>query len=338
LFEIRWQGHGGRNPDPEDEIELEVAVWFRSETQRYPRSTTVRQVARGYDLPIDKNIIFETRRFKKGRSFGDRTLGELFKEGELKWLRIYYEGQDCREFKPEFEELIEKSSSRLASGACLGKIIDSGRPTSDVVFPSGIQSVPGESNQAASDPQPLSEESLNLAPESANSDPQVVQPSGTFSPSGAQSVSGEPSQIFSDPQPLKEESLNSFDKRICPWECYVDEEVRPYFPETMLRFRLKDSGNVPDTTHEFGGVAGGQTPQGYILPPIVFPEPPVNTTSPSDPKVPGSLKGPVGDSDSSSDSWEEEDLADVDLSEDERAQRMMVADAHQLHKLRQAVV
>jgi hypothetical protein len=130
----------------------------------------------------------------------------------------------------------------------------------------------------------------------------------------------------------------AFDKRICPWECYVDEEVRPYFPETMLRFRLKDSQNVPDTTHEFGGVAGGQTPQGYVLPPIVFPKPPVNTTSSADQKVPGSLKGPVGDSDSSSDSWEEEDLADVDLSEDERLQRMMVADAHKLHKLRQAVV
>jgi hypothetical protein len=130
----------------------------------------------------------------------------------------------------------------------------------------------------------------------------------------------------------------AFDKRICPWECYVEEEVRPYFPETMLRFRLKDSNNVPDTTHEFGGVAGGQTPQGYVLPPIVFPKPSVNTTSPSDPKVQGSATGPVGDSDSSSDSWEEEDLADVDLSEDERLQRMMVADAHKLHKLRQAVV
>jgi hypothetical protein len=32
------------------------------------------------------------------------------------------------------------------------------------------------------------------------------------------------------------EHYAAFDRRICPWECYKDEEVRPYFPDTMLRF------------------------------------------------------------------------------------------------------
>jgi hypothetical protein len=138
------------------------------------------------------------------------------------------------------------------------------------------------------------------------------------------------------------EHYSEFDKRICPWECYVDEELRPYYPETMLTFKLKDAHNVPDTTHEFGGVAGGKTPRGEILPPIVFPKAPINTTSPADPKVSGSATGQLGasvtGSGSSSDSWEEEDIADVDLSEEERSQRMAVADGHKLHKLQQAVV
>jgi hypothetical protein len=138
------------------------------------------------------------------------------------------------------------------------------------------------------------------------------------------------------------EHYSSFDRRICPWECYIEEEKRPYLPDTQLCFRLKDANNVPDTTHEFGGVAGGQAPRGEARPPIVFPKPPVNTTSATDPKVAGSEPGPIGTSptgsDSSSDSWEEEDIADADLSEDLRAQRIAIADEHKLRKLRQAVV
>jgi hypothetical protein len=137
------------------------------------------------------------------------------------------------------------------------------------------------------------------------------------------------------------EHYSEFDKRICPWECYINEELRPYFSDTPLRFRLKDAHNMPDTTHEFGGVAGGQTPRGEVLPPIVFPKAPIDTTSPKDPKVAGSATGPIGSqtgSDSSSDSWEEEDIADVDMDEAERFQWMAIADAHKLRKLRQAVV
>jgi hypothetical protein len=34
---------------------------------------------------------------------------------------------------------------------------------------------------------------------------------------------------------------SSIDHRICPWENYIDEELRPYYPETPLRFRLNRS-------------------------------------------------------------------------------------------------
>jgi hypothetical protein len=96
---------------------------------------------------------------------------------------------------------------------------------------------------------------------------------------------------------------SGIDQRICPWESYVDEELKPYQPDTMLRFRLNKSLEIPDTTREFGGVSGGLTPSGNVLPPIVFPNPPINTTSPTDPKVQGSAPGPiVTGSDSSSDS------------------------------------
>jgi hypothetical protein len=53
---------------------------------------------------------------------------------------------------------------------------------------------------------------------------------------------------------------SSIDRRICPWESYIDEELRPYYPETQLRFRLNTSLEIPDTTRNFGGVSGGQTP------------------------------------------------------------------------------
>jgi hypothetical protein len=64
-----------------------------------------------------------------------------------------------------------------------------------------------------------------------------------------------------------------------------------------------------------------------VFPPIIFPKPAINTTSPSNPKVSGSFAGQVDaeeepDSDSSSDSWEEADLEDE----------------HKMCKLRQAIV
>jgi hypothetical protein len=130
--------------------------------------------------------------------------------------------------------------------------------------------------------------------------------------------------------------FSSFDQRICPWENYIDEELRPYYPESPLRFRLNTSMEIPDTTREFSGVSGGLTPQGYVLPPIIFPNPAINTTSAADPKLAGSEPGPVG-SDSSSDSWEEEDIPD-EAPEAQKLQMMDISDAHKLQKMKQAIV
>jgi hypothetical protein len=118
---------------------------------------------------------------------------------------------------------------------------------------------------------------------------------------------------------------SSIDHRICPWENYIDEELRPYYPETPLRSRLNKAREIPDTTREFGGVSGGLTPLGKVLPPIVFPKPAINTASAADPKVPGSQPGPLDATDSSSDSWEEEDTQE-EITEEQRLQLQAISD------------
>jgi hypothetical protein len=132
------------------------------------------------------------------------------------------------------------------------------------------------------------------------------------------------------------EFYSNMDHRICPWESYIDEELRPHHSETTLRFRLNKSLEIPDTTRQFGGVSGGLTPSGVVLPPIVFPAPPINTTSATDPKLAGSSPATLGPgSDSSSDSWEEEDIPD-ELDDEQKLMMIAASDAHKLRKLRQA--
>jgi hypothetical protein len=104
---------------------------------------------------------------------------------------------------------------------------------------------------------------------------------------------------------------SNIDARICPWENYIEEELRPYYQDMPLRFRLNRSKEVPDTTREFGGVSGGLAPDGTVLPPIIFPKPAINVTAPGDKPGTSGHRGPIGpqgSSDSSSDSWEEEIL------------------------------
>jgi hypothetical protein len=113
----------------------------------------------------------------------------------------------------------------------------------------------------------------------------------------------------------------SYDRRILPYSCYVEEENRPYYPETIIVCRLKDGEDPPDTTKEQGGAAGGTSREGYYLPPIEFPAPAIDTTGGT--KVQGADRGQVAmDSDSSSDSAEDEDGVDD----------------HKLHHLAQAAV
>jgi hypothetical protein len=73
---------------------------------------------------------------------------------------------------------------------------------------------------------------------------------------------------------------------------------------------LANGVDVPDTTGAFGGAAGGVSPGGYILPPIVFQKAPIDTTGGG--KVQGALKGVrKTDSNSDTDSIEDEDNEDT---------------------------
>jgi hypothetical protein len=51
--------------------------------------------------------------------------------------------------------------------------------------------------------------------------------------------------------------FSSIDERIPPFDCYIDAENRPHYENTLLSFRLADGIEIPDTTREFGGAAGG---------------------------------------------------------------------------------
>jgi hypothetical protein len=79
------------------------------------------------------------------------------------------------------------------------------------------------------------------------------------------------------------------DQRIPAFSCYIVEENRPYQDNTLLEFRLADGVDVPDTTGCFGGAAGGVSPGGCILPPIIFPKAPMDTTGVT--KMHGAPKG-----------------------------------------------
>jgi hypothetical protein len=97
------------------------------------------------------------------------------------------------------------------------------------------------------------------------------------------------------------------DQRIPPFHCYIDEEKGPHLDNTLLAFRPKDGADVQDTTGAFGRAAGGVSPKGNILPPIMFPRPSIDT---SKGKIAGGAKGPLkkpGDSDSDTDSMEHEE-------------------------------
>jgi hypothetical protein len=110
--------------------------------------------------------------------------------------------------------------------------------------------------------------------------------------------------------------FSSIDERIPHFECYINEENRPYPDNPLLSSRLADGIEIPDTTRGYSGAAGGISRGGLVLPPTVFPAKPIDI---SEGKIQGGKKGQVGDSDSSSDSQEDEEGDDT----------------HELHKLAQ---
>jgi hypothetical protein len=104
--------------------------------------------------------------------------------------------------------------------------------------------------------------------------------------------------------------FQAIDKRISPFGCYVQEENRPCFENTLLEFHLAEEVNVPDMFDEQGGVAGGTNSKGQILPPVIFPTV-IDTTGGT--KMNGALKGIPGDWSSVSETDSDADAEDEDF-------------------------
>jgi hypothetical protein len=104
------------------------------------------------------------------------------------------------------------------------------------------------------------------------------------------------------------------DPRLPPFNEYIEEETRPYHDGDLVRFNLKGFVQITDRSNEGPGRNGGDNGRKIILPPIVYGNSPVNTTSPANPKVQGSLQSPIGLSKASDDS--ESDSFPTDSEED----------------------
>jgi hypothetical protein len=93
------------------------------------------------------------------------------------------------------------------------------------------------------------------------------------------------------------------DPRIPPLIEYIEEDTRPYHDGDLVRFNLKGFIEITDRSNEGPGRDGGDNGRKIILPPIVYGNSPINTTSPTNPKVQGSATGAIGSDDSESDSF-----------------------------------
>jgi hypothetical protein len=117
----------------------------------------------------------------------------------------------------------------------------------------------------------------------------------------------------------------ALDPRIPPLAEYIEEDTRPYRTGVPICFYLKAHILITDRSDEGPDRLGGDTGTGIMIPVIKFGARPINTTDPSNPKVPGSLKASPGDPDSG------EDSCLTDRIEDE------VGETHRLTRISQAI-
>jgi hypothetical protein len=68
------------------------------------------------------------------------------------------------------------------------------------------------------------------------------------------------------------------DPRIPPYACYKAVDDRPHYTETTINFRLQKGVDVEDTAANGNGAAGGDNRHGFILPPIIYPPPPIDVS------------------------------------------------------------
>jgi hypothetical protein len=114
------------------------------------------------------------------------------------------------------------------------------------------------------------------------------------------------------------------DPRIPPLAEYIEEDTRPYQNGDLISFQLKKFIEITDRSNEGPGRDGGDNGRKIILPPIVYQAAPINTTSPSNPKVQGSATGQIGKQTS-----DESDSFPTDSEEDINGYERRLARIHQ---------
>jgi hypothetical protein len=85
------------------------------------------------------------------------------------------------------------------------------------------------------------------------------------------------------------------------WQISEHEDNRPYFEGSAIEFRLKPDVDVPDTTGNEGGAAGGTNSKIGVLPPIGFPTAPIDASGGTE--LSGALKGMPGSDSCATDSY-----------------------------------
>jgi hypothetical protein len=93
------------------------------------------------------------------------------------------------------------------------------------------------------------------------------------------------------------------DPRIPPFAEYIEEESRPYHDGDLVRFNLKGFIEITDRSNESPGRNGGDNGRKFILPPIIYGKPPLDTSDPNFPKIYGGSKAPIDSDESESDSF-----------------------------------
>jgi hypothetical protein len=116
------------------------------------------------------------------------------------------------------------------------------------------------------------------------------------------------------------------DPRIPPMSEYIEEDARRYQNGDLVIFRLKKFIEITDNSSEGPGRNGGDNGRKIILPMIIYRAAPIDTTSPTNPKVHGSARGQIGKQTS-----DESDSFPTDSEED------LIGYEHRLQRIAQAV-
>jgi hypothetical protein len=146
IFEIRWQGRGER-PELDEEIDFQVAsnsisTGPVSELQSYPRSQKVWELAYDYGWHWTPDMMVQTRLLKEDVEFGRKTLGDIFKDDDFRWIKFYRKHQKIPRLSIDAEFKKKSKAYNKVKKSLVEESVDA---VSDPhqILPLSTQSTPG---------------------------------------------------------------------------------------------------------------------------------------------------------------------------------------------------